>query len=235
MPSDTISGFYVMTGPRGCTKSTSSNTMFDNCLVFKTSDQVKDGTWEIKHETRNGLTIVDCPGFGYDGIETGNQGVERSFGTLELYRSFVRERNFFEGKEVTAFVFCIKFVENVPDATFQKAVEDFYDVFGEMGVRSMFFLVVQAGVQMPAGEFANILHETSAYKFLRQKTNKDIPFCLWRNEPLPYGDQRANFQSCVSQIDRFKFSAERFEVLTARIDLRIQINREREALATAKA
>jgi hypothetical protein len=217
-----IRGTLVIVGSKGSGKSKTGNNLIGK-KVFTVSDVLAaDGTFEINQASKKSafwnnweyLTVVDCPGFGYDPIPNNNAADNAPInGTIRLYESLIAKQNIFVNKNMR-FVMCVKF-ESRMTALFHEAATDFIKAFGNKGIKSLFIIVIQVKVIQPIEDVRGLLENEEGYKLLKnENNNKDIPFCLWENETNESNDfQNSEFGKCLKSVELFNFTTERIEVI----------------------
>jgi len=134
---------------------------------------------------------------------------------VALFDSIIKNKHFFIDKTIDSFVLCVRFDGDHP-LLFDEAARAFNNVFGVKGIRSMFLLVIQVESRKTDEEMKEILYRTSGYRYLKDKINKDIPFCLWDNHN-PFQNQKVNFKACSANVEKFYFTQEVFELIQGQI------------------
>lgn len=217
--SSRLVGNFILVGPKGCGKSSTGNTIHGD-LCYSIGDHLEDGTFKIKSVERNGCLMGDCLGFG-------DPSADGRFGDVALYKEFGQVKSQLVDKKFK-FLFCIKFdPSHNPNTHFVDACHQFVQVFGEDGVASTVFVVIQEANARDYESFVSVLHRTSGYKLMKQGNgNRDIPFVLWDNKQ-PYASQVTNLCEKVNQVEEFLFEPLRFVVIERQMQLIISQRRAR--------
>ena len=181
----------VLVGPMGHGKSSTGNTLLRrNCFTLGDDSKRITRKIQIEEDNNNNYLIIDCPGFG----DIGDKNI--------FHNEFIKNQNRITtllcDSPIKAFIFVIKFNLNKSDA-FLEAAEEFFKLFGSLGIRSVILLCIQVNEKRISSktEFEDILINSDGYKFFSNKINKDIPWCLWDNEKNRYPNQKNEFRQCL--------------------------------------
>ena len=147
----------------GYGKSATGNTIL-NGTFFTEGEDVRAVTTELKSASKNGITIIDCPGF-----------CDPRDATI-FHKEFLKNREFILNGFVPlhGFLFLVKF-DNDQTSAFIKAAQKFVKSFGSKGVKSLVLICIQSNPKRRYSEadLRKILTESVGYKFLLGK-NKNL-------------------------------------------------------------